>query len=132
MLGGGMRQVGILAAAGFVALENIPNLIHDHKRAFTLASSINEIQSKVFSVDLDTVQTNMVFMNVDSNVIPANKFAVYLREVDNSHQDDAIVKCLALNDSFVRFVLSYEITDNDLMLAIKKIKHVITKLDSNL
>lgn len=71
VLGGGMRQVGILAAAGLVALEHIPNLANDHKRAFTLASAIHNIQSSVFLVDLTTVQTNMVFMEVDSNIVHA-------------------------------------------------------------
>ncbi|CAK9799014.1 Low-specificity L-threonine aldolase 1 [Anthophora plagiata] len=128
VLGGGMRQVGVLAAAGLVALENIPNLINDHRKASVLASSINDMQSKVFSVDLSTVQTNMVFMDVDSNVVPATRFAQRMRQLDD---DEIIVKCLALNDSVVRFVFFSEITENELMLAIKKITHVITELDPN-
>lgn len=128
-----MRQVGILAAAGFVALENIPNLKNDHRRAFTLASSINEMQSKVFSVDLNTVQTNMVFVKVDSNVVPPTTFANCLREIDDDDDGERIViKCLVLNKSFIRFVFYFEITDDQLMLAIKKIKRVILKLDPDL
>lgn len=129
VLGGGMRQVGVLAAAGLIALENIPALKEDHRRASILASSINEMQSKVFSVDLNTVQTNMVFVKVDSNVVPATAFAKRLREQDD---DKIVVKCLALNNWMARFVFSFETTDDQLTLAIKKIKRVISELDPNL
>ncbi|XP_012135322.2 L-allo-threonine aldolase isoform X1 [Megachile rotundata] len=129
VLGGGMRQVGILAAAGLIALENIPALKEDHRRASILASSINEMQSKVFSVDLNTVQTNMVFVKVDSNIVPATTFAKRLREHDD---DKIVVKCLAVNNWIARFVFSFEITDDELTLAIKKIKRVISQLDPNL
>jgi threonine aldolase len=61
MLGGGMRQAGILAAAGIVALKShVERLAEDHEHAEILArklSGIAEIQ-----IDLDAVQTNMVFM----------------------------------------------------------------------
>ncbi|KZC11648.1 L-allo-threonine aldolase, partial [Dufourea novaeangliae] len=132
VLGGGMRQVGILAAAGLVALEDtIPILKYDHKRAFLLASSINEIQSSVFSVDLTAVQTNMVFVEVNTNVTTARMFANRLREIHNDTEEDTIiVKCLALNDSIVRFVLYHEITDAQIELAIRKIKYVISKFNS--
>ncbi|XP_076234544.1 uncharacterized protein LOC143179280 isoform X2 [Calliopsis andreniformis] len=130
-LGGGMRQVGVLAAAGLVAIEDsIPILKYDHERAFLLASSINEIQSKVFSVHLSTVQTNMIFIQVDKNIASSQEFVNRLREVNDDNDDDKIiVKCSALNDSSVRLVICYEITDRQLMLASKKIKYVIQKLD---
>ncbi|KOC62442.1 L-allo-threonine aldolase [Habropoda laboriosa] len=132
VLGGGMRQVGVLAAAGLVALEHIPNLINDHKRAFVLASMINDMQSTVFTVDLSTVQTNMFSMQVNSNVVSATKFAQCLQQLDNDNEDKIIVKSLALNDSSVRFVFSLEITDNDLKLAIQRIRQVIKKFDPKL
>lgn len=104
VLGGGMRQVGILAAAGLVALEHIPNLANDHKRAFTLASAIHNIQSSVFLVDLTTVQTNMVFMEVDSNIVHAKKFSNCLQEFDNDDNNDkgVVVKCMVMNESLIR------------------------------
>ncbi|XP_043250734.1 L-allo-threonine aldolase isoform X2 [Colletes gigas] len=133
VLGGGMRQAGILGAAGLVALQDtIPILKDDHRRAFLLASSINKIHSTIFTVDLSTVQTNMVFVNVDSNVVSGGKFASRLREIrDDDKEDKIIVKCLPLSESFVRFVFSYEITDTQLTLAIRKISYIIKKLDPN-
>lgn len=59
-----MRQSGILAAAGIFALENnIERLNVDHARIKRLASALNEMQS--FSVEMETVQTNMVYIDID-------------------------------------------------------------------
>jgi threonine aldolase len=60
MLGGGMRQAGILAAAGIVALEKmIPRLQEDHAKAKRLADSLREIPGIVFEMGFP--QSNMVF-----------------------------------------------------------------------
>ena len=133
VLGGGMRQIGILAAAGLVALEDVIPILHnDHKRASLFASAIEEIQSPVLSVDLSTVQTNMVFVKVDTNVVSASKFACLLREINDDDENQVVVKCLALNDSFVRFVFYHEITDSQLRLTVQKIRHVLKKLNPSL
>ena len=61
MLGGGMRQAGILAAAGIVALtSHVERLAEDHDHAAFLAQKLSEITE--IRIDLDAVQTNMVFM----------------------------------------------------------------------
>jgi threonine aldolase len=57
--GGGMRQIGILAAAGLYALKNnINRLVEDHKNARNLAAAIAEIPS--LDIDINTVQTNII------------------------------------------------------------------------
>ena len=62
MFGGGMRQSGILAAAGIYALENnIERMNEDHRRAKTIAQAIDEMDH--VSVDVDAVQTNMVYFS---------------------------------------------------------------------
>ena len=59
MLGGGMRQSGVLAAAGLIALEEMPaRLPEDHANARWMAEQIAEIPGCV--IDLATVQTNIV------------------------------------------------------------------------
>jgi threonine aldolase len=66
MLGGGMRQVGVLAAAALVALESmVDRLRDDHKNARLLADGLAAIDDSM--VDLDTVQTNIV--NCDVSVL---------------------------------------------------------------
>ncbi len=73
LLGGGMRQVGILAAAGLYALQNnVARLSDDHLRAKKLAEILSQIPGMV----PDKVQTNMVFCNVDSSM--AEDFTAYL------------------------------------------------------
>jgi threonine aldolase len=87
ILGGGMRQVGIIAAAGIYALEhNIERLEEDHEKAIMLArglSTIDEIQ-----VDGNLVQTNMVFVKIKPQqlsplVSQAKDNGIILREDEN-------------------------------------------------
>ncbi|MFB2777700.1 low-specificity L-threonine aldolase [Shewanella mangrovisoli] len=60
MLGGGMRQAGILAAAGKLALtEQVERLGEDHENAAYLAQQLSQLSE--FEIDLAAVQTNMVF-----------------------------------------------------------------------
>lgn len=62
-LGGGMRQVGILAAAGLVALEDTPELLpEDHANARRLAEGLAEIAG--IAVDPESVVTNIVIFDV--------------------------------------------------------------------
>ena len=100
MFGGGMRQAGILAAAGIYALENnINRLAEDHIRAKSLASAINSIDS--FSVNLETVQSNMIYISC------ADGQAQSL--VDNLSKEG--IDILTINDSTVRVVIHLHITD---------------------
>jgi threonine aldolase len=63
MLGGGMRQAGILAGAGLYALHNnINRLAEDHENALSLAQGLSEI--KELDLDLSLVQSNMVFVDI--------------------------------------------------------------------
>lgn len=59
MLGGGMRQAGVLAAAGLIALEEMPARLHeDHENARWMAEQIAAMDG--CRIDLETVQTNIV------------------------------------------------------------------------
>jgi threonine aldolase len=63
MLGGGMRQVGVLAAAGLIALEKMPaRLAEDHANARLLAEELSEIL--VLEVQPDQVRTNIVVVGI--------------------------------------------------------------------
>ena len=67
VLGGGMRQAGILCAAAKIALtENVEKLKVDHENAKHLAHQLNNIEG--FEVNVDQVTTNMVFVKVDQVV----------------------------------------------------------------
>jgi len=63
-LGGGMRQTGVLAAAGLVALESmVDRLAEDHANARTLAEGLAELPG--VSCDLSRVQTNLVYFDLE-------------------------------------------------------------------
>jgi threonine aldolase len=65
MLGGGMRQAGVLAAAGLVALEESPKRLHvDHENAKFLAQGLSEIPG--VKVDVAKVQSNILFIEVSA------------------------------------------------------------------
>lgn len=67
MVGGGMRQAGILAAAGKLALtEQVEQLKLDHSNAKLLANQLAELPG--FSVNPEFVQTNIVFAKLDASV----------------------------------------------------------------
>ena len=67
MLGGGMRQVGIIAAAGIISLEKMTKrLADDHARARKLANGLRQV--KGISVDEGSPYSNMVYLNLASDV----------------------------------------------------------------
>ncbi|HEY0428669.1 MAG TPA: GntG family PLP-dependent aldolase [Pyrinomonadaceae bacterium] len=64
-LGGGMRQVGVLAAAGLIALEETPKILHvDHENARVLAEGVANLKGVL--VDLARVVTNIVIFDVSA------------------------------------------------------------------
>jgi threonine aldolase len=66
-LGGGMRQAGVLAAAGLIALEQGPGRLHeDHAHARILAETLAGIEG--VSIDLDSVETNIVIFRLTGKV----------------------------------------------------------------
>jgi threonine aldolase len=77
VLGGGMRQAGILAAAGIYALENnVDRLTEDHVNAAALAAGLGEIDG--LDVDFPESQTNMVFMTFPGR--DAEELTAFLKE----------------------------------------------------
>jgi threonine aldolase len=100
MLGGGMRQAGILAAAGIIAVETmIDRLTEDHIRARFIAEEISKIPG--ISVNLQCVQTNMIYFNVAN----AAAFAASMKEQG--------ILCNVLYGDAIRLVTHYEISDDD-------------------
>ncbi len=69
VLGGGMRQAGIVAAAGIFALErNVERLEEDHHNARSLADGLADVEK--LKIDPRSVQTNMAFLSVDRTIMP--------------------------------------------------------------
>jgi len=71
VLGGGMRQSGIIAAAGIVALKEMPaRIAEDHKNARRLAEGIARV--KGLSIDLAKIQTNIVYFELRAEQLTAD------------------------------------------------------------
>ena len=78
MLGGGMRQAGVLAAAGLVALDcMIDRLAEDHQNARRLAQGLANIDG--LEVDPERIQTNIVFFEVAESLGTAGDFIAALQ-----------------------------------------------------
>ncbi len=79
MLGGGMRQVGVLAAAALVALEEGPKRLHiDHENARLLAEGLVQIPG--IGIQPDKVQTNIVLYDVGATGLSSTQFLKRLAE----------------------------------------------------
>ncbi len=113
MLGGGMRQAGILAAAGLYALEhNIDRLRDDHRRARTLAQGLASLPG--IALDLETVQTNIVIFHTPDA-------AAFIAGV-GAHG----IKSHAIDRHRVRWVTHLHITDEDVTRALHAAHQVTT------
>lgn len=78
-LGGGMRQAGILAAAGLIALEESPaGLATDHANARYLADRFSTLPS--LKIDASSVHTNIVIFDISALVIDTTEFSRQLKE----------------------------------------------------
>jgi len=103
--GGGMRQVGILAAAGHYALDNnLALLKHDHLRAKRIAEACALVSPRL--VDPATVDTNIVVLDLQCMSISAAEL--------NAQLIDAGISAAALGPKFLRFVTHLDITDADI------------------
>jgi len=79
MLGGGMRQAGVIAAAGIVAIEKmVDRLKDDHANAKSLAEGLAKIEG--ISLDQSRVQTNIVIYDVRGLGVTAEEWVARLRE----------------------------------------------------
>jgi threonine aldolase len=115
VLGGGMRQAGIIAAPGIVALEKmIDRLEEDHKNARCLAEGINETGE--IQIDLNRVQTNIICFEVGSLELSAELFVSKLKE-------DSIL-ALALDNKKVRMVTHKGIEEEHVKKAITAIEKI--------
>lgn len=141
ILGGGMRQVGILAAAGLVALEDIlPKLGDDNRRTKQIAQAIYDIKSPYVTIDIDNVQTNICMIKfLKSDKHSPQSFADRLQKVTEDElaagvTDQAgngiIIRVYARDEwKSIRYVVYHHINDELTHLAINKLKYCIAELN---
>lgn len=120
LFGGGMRQVGVLAAAGIVALTRmVERLPEDHVRACRLAHGLAALPG--IHLDPASVQTNIIVATltgaIDGERTPATRFVAGMRERG--------VLCGAFGTHQVRLVTHYEIGDGDVDAAVAAARAVL-------
>jgi threonine aldolase len=116
MLGGGMRQAGIIAAPGIVALEKmIDRLSEDHANAQFLAERLAKIDGIL--INLETVQTNIVIFDVEKTVTNAYELTRRL--------DAEGVKCIPFGETTIRMVTHRGIERADVEYAADQIETVM-------
>jgi threonine aldolase len=104
LLGGGMRQAGIIAAAGIIALEEmVDRLAEDHIQARKLAEGLAAIPG--IAIDPDRVRTNIVYFDVSK---PGLSAAELLRRLEREG-----IRMLATGARTIRAVTHYEVTAAD-------------------
>jgi len=119
MLGGGMRQAGIIAAPGIIALEKmIDRLRDDHRNARILAEKLAKTEG--ISIDLETVQTNIVIFDVRNLRVRSAEFVQKLGGCG--------VKCLPINETCIRMVTHRGIEREDIEYAIESIDKVVNSI----
>lgn len=103
MWGGGMRQIGILAAAADHGIEyHFPMLEEDHRRARELANTIDKCDN--LSIELDSVETNILIFNVEEETAQS---AIEKLEAEDIH-------LVPFGPQTLRATFHFQITDQDL------------------
>ncbi len=119
MYGGGMRQAGIIAAGALYALEyHRTRLAEDHTNARALADGLNQLPG--LKIDPSTVQTNLVFVRVQTHPAP-----VLVRALD-----EAGVRVLAVGPDTLRAVTNLMVSAQEIAAALKIFAGVLGKLGS--
>ena len=114
MLGGGMRQAGVVAAAGLIALEEGPKRLHiDHENARFLAAQLGEIPG----IRLNPVQTNIVIYDVKSAGFTSAEFLQALAKRN--------VLAVPVDSEKVRMVTHLDVNRGDIETAAVAVRVVV-------
>ncbi|XP_022103356.1 probable low-specificity L-threonine aldolase 1 isoform X2 [Acanthaster planci] len=127
-LGGGMRQAGVLAAAGLVALEKgIPRLKTDHENAKRLAQGIIDLKCSSVTCDLAATETNMVYLYMGEGVSVMSFYRLCDTVLEGEEEElgQAIkVRICPMSDRCIRAAIHHHITAEHVAMALKKIAFV--------
>lgn len=129
VLGGGMRQVGVLAAPALVAMETVlPLLGRDHENARRFATGISALNEFGLKVDVERVRTNMVLFSIEREDLGAGKFCELLED-ENSTKSPPFLRAKMLpqgSRQIIRAVLHHQISSDDVDAVIEKMRNVLS------
>jgi threonine aldolase len=116
MLGGGMRQAGVIAAAGVVALEYmVDRLVEDHNNAYRLAEGLSKLPT--IQIDLSRVETNIVIFCIKDERFTSQSF------IESARCANVLVgEC---GHGHIRAVTHFGITSEDVDAAVAAFEEII-------
>ncbi|XP_066836186.1 L-allo-threonine aldolase-like isoform X2 [Anser cygnoides] len=137
LLGGGMRQAGVLAAAARVGLEQAEaTLRRDHSNARRFARGIQELKSPLCSVSLPAVETNMVMVAVTGGWPSPAELCTYMRAVSKEELAETghavSVLLFPWSAHTLRAVWHRDVSAHDTELALNKLGFVARKCQERL
>src|SRR5262245_54512660 len=116
ILGGGMRQAGVLAAAGLVALEDSPKaLIEDHANAKRLAEGLAELRS--VKIDPERAQTNIVIFDIAAAGMTTSQLSAELKSRG--------VLANGVNAREMRMVTHYDVSSEQIDRTIQIVREIL-------
>ncbi|XP_078689329.1 uncharacterized protein LOC144920836 isoform X1 [Branchiostoma floridae x Branchiostoma belcheri] len=132
VLGGGMRQAGVLAAAGLLAITDGAARLHqDHDNARTIAEGIHSMDPSVLQIDLNAVQSNIIVFELVSHAVTPGQFCEMLNTYDPSDNLDVNVRVPMYPTDFkrgIRCVTHHHINAEDAQLVLKKFRVVVNRV----
>jgi threonine aldolase len=118
LMGGGLRQVGFLAAAGLVALKDMRERLHeDHENALYLADELSKIPG--IELNKEDIHINMVFFNMSGTGLDSD---VLVKEFYNKG-----IKINPAENGNMRFVTNYWVTHEDIDYIVESFREVLNK-----
>ncbi len=122
MLGGGMRQAGVIAAPGIVALNKmVSRLKEDHDNARKMAKALSALD--MLKIDLSTVQTNIVVMDIAETGLEPEDFQARARQKG--------LAISAFGPHLIRLVTHHGITAADVDKAVSVVEDIVLKCSSD-
>ncbi|MBP1865375.1 threonine aldolase [Clostridium tetanomorphum] len=116
LMGGGLRQAGILAAAGLIALKEMPDYLKkDHENALYLGRELSKLPG--ININLDDIHINMVFFNIDDTNYDMDNLVEFFYKKG--------IKINGVENGELRFVTNYWITKEHIDYVISILKEIL-------
>ncbi|KAB7495978.1 hypothetical protein Anas_08157 [Armadillidium nasatum] len=134
-LGGIIHQAGVLAAACLYGLNNfVSRISKDHNNAIAIAKGVCNSNSSAVTVDVNSVQTNIVHLICDNIRVNPDQLCARLNKIIGNEAiemaEGVAIKCTPIPPNIVRIMTHGDLLMEDVRAIIKKLQYVISEYDS--